>query len=272
MQTTSLQNIINTSTFKDFHTPNSVLCKSLDNHNHKANFNTVSQPVSEPARKNSKLKKIIPLAGAIIGTVAPIILLNTFSRKDPKKLDFKAMKNMGAVDKLKEIGEYFEIGSISKILSTAAGAILGGLSGGLIVDKDKHNRKEKVKEAVFEMTNITVPTIFTAGILEFLNSKGLNKGFGKAAPVVLGLGIGVPLASKISSTIGKKVFKEDETQQRKFKPTDLLVHIDDIIGVLALSKIPFLQTIQLDKVLGVIYAKCGYETGSKDEHSKGHHH
>ncbi len=266
MQTTSLQNIVNTYTFRDFHTPNSALCKSLANHSHKENFSAAE---TEYVKKAGKFKNAAPLLGAVIGAVLPIVLLNKVSGK---KLDFKAIKDMSALDKLKEIGEYFEIDSVKKILSTAAGAIAGGLAGGLTADTNKENRKEKIKEAVFEMTNITVPTLCTAGILKILESKGLNKGFGKALPVVLGLSIGVPLAAKISGIAGKKIFKEDDSEQRKFKPSDLLVHTDDIVAVLALSKIPFFQKIQLDKVLALIYAKCGYEAGSKDEHSKGHHH
>ncbi len=75
-----------------------------------------------------------------------------------------------------------------KILSTAAGAISGGLLGGCIIDKNKEDRKKRLKRSCFEMTNITVPTLLVAGILKFMQSKKLDKGIGKFAPVILGLG------------------------------------------------------------------------------------
>ena len=55
---------------------------------------------------------------------------------------------------------------------------------------------------------------------------------------------------------------------------DLLVHSDDLIEMLVLLKIPFVKQLQIDKILALIYAKCGYETGTKDMHNKstGHHH
>ena len=84
--------------------------------------------------------------------------------------------------------------------------------------KIKRIEKEKVKEAVFEMTNITVPTLLVAGILKFMQSKKLDKGIGKFAPVILGLGAGIPIANKISNTVSKKIFKDDKGEERKFKP------------------------------------------------------
>ena len=124
------------------------------------------------------------------------------------------------------------------------------------------------------MTNITVPTLLVAGILKFMQSKKLDKGIGKFAPVILGLGAGIPIANKISNTVSKKIFKDDKGEERKFKPKDLLVHSDDLIEMLVLLKIPFVKQLQIDKILALIYAKCGYETGTKDMHNKstGHHH
>lgn len=44
--------------------------------------------------------------------------------------------------------------------------------------------------------------------------------------------------------------------------------------MLVLMKVPFVKKLQIDKILALIYAKCGYETGTKDIHNKGtgHHH
>lgn len=265
MEVNSINSTIATNTFKDFRMPknNSTPIKS-ENPNQSVHI--------EHHHKEDKgfMKKAVPLAGAVLGTVLPIIILN---KTQGKKLNGEILKTGGVVDKLKEIGEYFEIDSVPKILSTAGGAMAGGLLGGCIVDKDKESRMEKVKEGTFEMTNITIPTLLVAGTMKFMQSKKLDKGIGKFAPVVIGLGAGIPIAQKISNVISKKIFN-DKGEERKFKPTDLLVHTDDLIEMLVLLKIPFVKQLHIDKVLALIYAKCGYETGTKDvfNKSEGHHH
>lgn len=266
MQTYSLQNITNSTPFRDFHTPNGVAYKNFEEHK-----NNTAKPNKDLEHQDNKAKKILPLIGTIIGTMLPIIVLN---KACGKHLDKNILKNGKTLDKLKEIGEYFEIDSVKKILSTAAGAIAGGIAGGCIADKDKENRKEKLKEGMFEMTNITVPTIFVAGISKLLENKNLPipTVVKKIAPVVTGLGIGIPIASKISGMMSQKIFKEDKNNVRKFKPKDLIVHSDDMIAVLALSKINILQKLQIDKILALIYAKCGYEAGTADKNAKGHGH
>ena len=216
MQVNSIQNIVSTNTFKDFHAPNN---KNIVPENPNQTTHHIEQ------HKKTPLKKAVPLAGAILGTILPLIILN---KAKGKHLNKEILKTGGFVDKLKEIGEYFEIEEVPKILSTAGGAILGGLIGGCIVDKNKEDRREKVKEGLFEMTNITVPTLLVAGTMKFMQSKKLDKGVGKFAPVLLGLGAGIPIAQKVSNTISKIIFK-DKGEERKFKPSDLLVHSDDLI-------------------------------------------
>ncbi len=194
MQVNSIQNTALTNTFKDFRMPD---IKTAQNTNL---LNITPVPAefhNEESHKYEKggLKKAVPFIGAIIGTVLPLVV---FNKVKGKTMDKEILKSGKILDKLKEVGEYFEIDGVPKILSTAAGAISGGLLGGCIIDKNKEDRKEKVKEAVFEMTNITVPTLLVAGILKFMQSKKLDKGIGKFAPVILGLGAGIPIANKIS--------------------------------------------------------------------------
>lgn len=268
MHTDSLRKVNNITVFKDFHTPNNVVCKELPDHIHGAESSKDSFSSNDIKGhghiKDDKnvLKKALPMAGAVIGTILPLVLINKFEGKSLK------LKNLN----LKNFGKYFEIDDVKRILSSAAGAIAGGLAGGFMADKNKENRKEKLKEGIFEMTNISIPTILAAGILKLMNKNGLNKGLAKFAPFILGVGAGVPIASKISSTISKNIFKEDESKQRKFQPKDFLVHSDDMVEALVLLKFPLVKKLHIDKILALIYMKCGYEAGSKDEHSKGHHH
>ncbi len=305
MQAISLQSILSTSTFKDFDIPNSALCRSLEPHSHQgipsggtyldlktqgslpenspknlpetlnisAPIPSYKTPLNSPQKEErGSLKKILPLAGAVIGAVLPIIYLN---KTKGKSLNTDILKNGKAFDKLKEAGEYFEIDGIKEILSTAGGAIAGGLLGGLISDRNRENRKEKVKNAIFEMVNITVPTLFVVGAEKLLNSfknVKINPALKKALPIALGVGLGAPVASKISGAINKKAFKEDKSKQRHFRPKDYLVHIDDIVTTFALAKLPFLKAIPFDKILSLIYIHCGFEAGSADTKGHGHHH
>lgn len=268
MQSDSLQKVNNFAVFRDFHTPNNVVCKKMPAHidsdkipndSFKPNDTKGHGHIEED---KNVLKKALPLAGAVIGTILPLVIINKIGGK---KLNFKNFN-------LKNLGEYFEIDDVKRILSTAGGAIAGGLLGGFIADKNEENRKEKLKEGIFEMTNITIPTLLAAGILKLMKQKGLSKGIARFAPFVLGVGAGIPIASKVSSTISKNIFKEDESKQRKFKPSDFLVHTDDMVEALVLLKFPLVKKLHIDKILALIYMKCGYEAGAKDEHSKGHHH
>ena len=149
MQVSSLQSILNTNTFKDFHTPNSAVCSTLGVHSHLNNIENKAADVvraEKPAEKNG-IKKILPLAGAVIGTLLPLVILNNFKGKN---LNMKILKDAALLEKLKEIGEYFEIEGAKEILLTAGGAIAGGLFGGVIYDKNKENRKEKVYRNSFK--------------------------------------------------------------------------------------------------------------------------
>ncbi len=275
MQTSSLQSIVNTTTFKDFHIPNSALCKSLEYHTHGENpiQNAVILQKKEPAaEKESGLKKILPLAFSAMGAFLSLAIIN---KCRGGKLNREILKNGKMLDKLRELGGYFETDSVKEILFTAGGALTGGLSGGFISDKNKENRKEKVKNSVFEMVNITVPTLFVVGMEKILGSfknMKMNPAIKKALPIVLGVGLGAPAAAKISGAINKKAFKEDNSKQRHFRPKDYLVHIDDIVTAFALARLPFLKAIPFDKILTFIYIHCGYEAGSADTKGHGHHH
>ena len=75
------------------------------------------------------------------------------------------------------------------------------------------------------------------------------------------------LANKSSSVINHNIFDKDsnEIKYRKFKLGDVFVHIDDLISLLVLTKVPFAKKLQVDKILPFLYAKTGYEAGCAKE-------
>ena len=85
------------------------------------------------------------------------------------------------------------------------------------------------------------------------------------APIA-GIGLGMPLAQKASGVVDKFLHKDDpnaKVKERKLKPQDYIVHVDDLLALMIISKVPFASKIHADKILPLIYAWCGFESGSK---------
>ena len=67
------------------------------------------------------------------------------------------------------------------VIIIGAGSCLGGLTGGYLIDKDKENRKAKIRETLLQMTNISLPIIFTTRLAKWGQSLG-NKYWDKSRP------------------------------------------------------------------------------------------
>ena len=82
---------------------------------------------------------------------------------------------------------------------------------------------------------------------------------------ILGVGIGMPLAQHFANLFDKKVLNKNNPNykpQAKLQLKDYIVHIDDILSIMVISKIPFVNKIHADKILPLIYAYNGYESAS----------
>ena len=82
--------------------------------------------------------------------------------------------------------------------------------------------------------------------------------------VIGGVTGGVFVANKVANGVNKAIFKEEKQEKfekRKVKPTDFLVHMDDVIAVMVMAKVPFANHI--GKALPFIFTHVGYETGTK---------
>lgn len=180
--------------------------------------------------------KILTAGFAATGTLLPMLY---FSKKQNTKL--------------------FNIKfGLKEMIITSAGAILGGLIGGL-TDKSIEHRKQKVNEGVFQFMNASVPTILTASGFSLCNKiKTLNKPVFKVPTALAGLIGGMHIAAKLSNKINDPY---DKIPDRKLTIKDSLANIDDTIGVLILSKIPLAEKIQAEKTLPLIYGWCGYRAG-----------
>ena len=125
------------------------------------------------------------------------------------------------------------------VISIGAGSCLGGLAGGYIIDKDKENRKAKKREALLQMTNITLPIVFTVYLAK-LGKKLGNKYWDKSRPEKLqtfrtklpqgvlaltGLFAGVFTANVVANKINEKIFHQGKG--RPVQASDFSAHLDD---------------------------------------------
>lgn len=195
---------------------------------------------------------VLAVAGAILGAAIPAILIA------------KKQKPTIKVDSFKNFMKFLNIDyQLPEFLAVGLGSIVGGLLGGLN-DPHEKNKLKKLEEATFQAMNIIIPTFLVTRSMTFCeNRKSLNNGWAKAAATLGGVMIGVNTAVLLSNAIDKKVFNRYECNpDRKFRSRDLVVHVDDLVGALVISKWSFAEKLQLNKFLPAIFAWNGYEVGN----------
>lgn len=187
----------------------------------------------EPADPSTKYKVA---SGALAGTLIPMLYL--------------AKKQKTNIFKIKY--------STKEMLMLSSGAILGGLTTGVLTGKKEH-RKQKMNEGVFQFLNATVPTLLTASLFSLVEkSKKFNKTSFKALSAITGLMGGMLLASKLANIINDPY---DKVPDRKLTLKDSVANIDDAIGILVVTKVPLADKLQIDKALPAVYSLCGYRAG-----------
>ena len=202
-----------------------------------------------PAKRTS----LLAIIGAIIGVLAPVLMIGKSHNKDIK---FDSFKNIYEATKF-----HYEV---KELIQVGCGGVLGGLLGGLLDRKEKR-KIDKIEEASFQLMNITFPALFVAGGIKLCEqSKFMNKSVPKLLVSALGMFLGVNLAVKGANRLDDIYFdKHNIDIDRKFKKRDLIIHIDDLAGSLVLAKIPFADKIHAEKILPLIFAWNGYHVGEK---------
>lgn len=183
----------------------------------------------EPVDTSAKYKIA---AGAVAGAFIPMVCL----AKKQKTNIFKIKYNT------------------KEMLMLSSGAILGGLTTGILTGKKEH-RKQKMNEGVFQFLNATVPTILT-GSLYSLTKK--SKTSIKVIGTLTGLIGGMLIASKLANIINDPY---DKVPDRKLTLKDSVANIDDAIGILVVTKVPIANKLKIDKALPAVYSLCGYRAG-----------
>lgn len=218
-----------------------------------------------PAKK--KLDKKV-IAGATIGSALGIAgavagVYHMAKKGDPKLL----LRNLAYEEK--------------DVLLIGAGSVLGGLTGGLLTDKEKKNTVPKIREATEQMVgcialpvgllavgnklldkaNIKMPQLKSASTMaEYVNNalKHLPKVLTTVGCLVAGMFLGHEIMTKVNN----KIFKEEDNH--KIEAKDFLVHTDDLCVA---SSLIFKDTEKISKVtnklLPLSFILSGIKTGTR---------
>ena len=216
-------------------------------------FQKISDDVKTLDKKRNK--KVEPkvttasLVGSALFTFAYLFML----AKSIKKGNFKAT-------------DMFKIpfDSIPRSVGLATSAMLGGLTGGLLVDEKKH-RKPKLKEAVHQffgniLTPITIVGMATSAINKRNDSELKNTLYGGIV-AILGVAGGVTFGNKAASYINEKIFHEED--KRKVGVKDFGIHVDDLLTVMGMSKLGKVVQKIVSLALPPVFMICGYEAGTR---------
>ncbi|MCM1265217.1 MAG: hypothetical protein NC200_03375 [Candidatus Gastranaerophilales bacterium] len=190
---------------------------------------------------------------------------------NPKKILNSKLKDtylLGAKYKSKEI------------ITIGAGSCLGGLIGGALFDK-KENFNAKVREAVVQITNISLPILFVEGLSTLgkqaeklmpnwaASNNILKKSVTKLPSVVgamVGLGTGMYIGNKASNKVNEKVFNKKD--DRPIKISDFSAHIDDICVAATFVAEDNILTKIASRFIPLALLVAGGEVGNKQEHSE----
>jgi len=159
------------------------------------------------------------------------------------------------------------------VITIGAGSCLGGLAGGYLIDKDRENRKAKKRETLLQMTNITLPIVFTVQLSRLGHKLG-NKYWDKSRPkefqtfrtklpqgvfALTGLFGGVFTANIVANKINEKIFHQGKG--RPVQATDFSAHLDDFcVTARQISKAKLTDYIQ--KLVPIALMIAGNEVGN----------
>lgn len=159
------------------------------------------------------------------------------------------------------------------VIIIGAGSCLGGLAGGYLIDKDKENRKSKKREALLQMTNISLPIIFTtrmAKLGQYIGNKYWDNNRPKnlhtfrtkipqGVSAMLGLIAGVFTANVVANKINEKIFNQGKG--RPVQASDFSAHLDDIcVAARQISNTKLTDYIQ--KLVPIALMVAGNEVGN----------
>lgn len=216
------------------------------------NYNTQSfKHFGETEQKNpySKKQRAVVAGMSALGTAVSCAILAKKAgySLNPSKM-FKNIKN----SYLAKVHYHDE-----QVIPIGVGSVLGGLAGGYMIDKDKKARKEKRREALMQIGNISIPIL----TVDFLSGKLAKYGkVAQSAGAVAGIFAGVYLANIVMNRVNNFIFRQKEG--RDMKITDFSAHLDDaVVAANYVSTHPIVHTI--GRIIPIALMIPGNEVGNK---------
>ena len=159
------------------------------------------------------------------------------------------------------------------VIIIGAGSCLGGLAGGYMIDNDKENRKAKLRETLLQMTNISLPIIFTTRLAKWGQNIG-NKYWDNNRPkelhtyrtkipqgifAMIGLIAGVFTANVVANKFNEHLFHQGKG--RPVQASDFSAHLDDMcVAARQVSNSKLTDYIQ--KLVPIALMVAGNEVGN----------
>ena len=147
-----------------------------------------------------------------------------------------------------------------EVVAMGAGSCIGGLAAGYIIDKDKANRRAKLRESLMQIGNVSIPIITVDLLVDKIFKKQTK--MARAFIGLVGVGIGVVLGNIIMNKINNLIFDEGKDTSRKIKITDFSAHLDDVVVAASyISKSNLVHAI--GRIIPAALVIPGLEVGNK---------
>lgn len=149
-------------------------------------------------------------------------------------------------------------------LFIGAGSIIGGLAGGFITGRNK-NKSNMLKEANFQILNMTIPVVLIDILLKKANEwfprnkSKIKNNVAIVAATGAGILAGATIAEGLSNTVNNRFLTKDFKYDRKLQTKDVLTYTDDIAVSTSLFKIPVMKLL-----VPLAFLSCGYQAGVKE--------
>ncbi len=217
-------------------------------------------------KKNKKKVTTASIIGGLAGIGAGVGVVYALAKTKNPSL---ALKNLTYDEK--------------DVLMVGLGAVTGGLTGGILSDKNKENHKYKLREAAQQyIGSIFVPVSMLAVVNKILDKTNIkmpqipssNGGFKvlnriinmlpRVAATVITLVSGMEIGNKIVNKANNKIFKEEI--KHDVKPEDYLVHADDLCltASMLLKDVPSISSVT-SKILPLTFIIAGSKVGMQQK-------
>lgn len=251
---------------------NQELFKNFEAVKNRSKNNSVPPKDIAPVKQEVTKEKInLPvLFTTALGTLASLLFIRKYKGMSIKNDLMKLNRSNDIMTNFKNVVKFFDIDpKLKEMLILGTGSILGGLTGGIIADKDRNgqNTKNKVKEGIYQFTNVAVPASLVTGLIKLVEKSKISNPrttqIAKMGAVVTGIGGGMAISTLLSNKINSSVVDNSTQSKRSIKLKDGIMQLDDALLALILAWPKLAGKLCVDKIMPLLFLTCGYEVGKQ---------